>query len=576
VNLSERQRIAVELLGNIDWQSETSGFAQCPGKYLHTTADGERDCKIDFDHVPTLHCFHDHCRGILNAINRELRSRIGKAEYQSKSEALSSSKADDDSTDLTSLSSLGVAEYPAPLDEVAYYGLAGEIVRRIEPHTEADPVVLLVQLFVAFGNIIKREVHAIADGAWHYLNLFCVLVGETSKGRKGTALQHMLRLFTHPDEDSRKNCFASGLSSGEGVIHAVRDEIRETKPVKEKGKYTGESVDVVTDTGVTDKRLMVIESEFCRPLKVMSREGNTLSPTLRQAWDNGNLRTLTKNSPARASDAHISIIGHITRHEARHELTEIESANGFGNRILWVAARRSKCLPEGGGSYDVADLVTRLHSAIEFAKTAGEVHRSDSARELWARVYPKLSEGGLGLLGMITARAEAQVLRLSCIYALLDCSATVEVNHLRAALALWRYCEDSARWIFGTGTGNKNADRILAALKAAGQKGLTRLQITNEVFNRHATKFEIDGALRLLHSLKLAIRKLEGTATRPAERWIYEAQQREVCEESNPGDGETGDTSHSSHPPPSKNANSAESDTEVETLIGDALGVGRL
>jgi hypothetical protein len=437
-------------------------------------------------------------------------------------------------------------------------------------------VALLVQLFVAFGNIIKREAHAIADGAWHYLNLFCVLVGETSKGRKGTALQHMLRLFTHPDEDWRKNCLASGLSSGEGVIHAVRDEIRETKPVKEKGKYTGESVDVVTDTGVTDKRLMVIESEFCSPLKVMSREGNTLSPTLRQAWDNGNLRTLTKNSPARASDAHISIIGHITRHEARHELTEIESANGFGNRILWVAARRSKCLPEGGGSYDVADLVTRLHSAIEFAKTAGEVHRSDSARELWARVYPKLSEGGLGLLGMITARAEAQVLRLSCIYALLDCSATVEVNHLRAALALWRYCEDSARWIFGTGTGNKNADRILAALKAAGQKGLTRLQITNEVFNRHATKFEIDGALRLLHSLKLAIRKLEGTATRPAERWIYEAQQREVCEESNPGDGETGDTSHSSHPPPSKNANSAESDTEVETLIGDALGVGRL
>jgi VirE N-terminal domain len=70
VNLSERQRIAGELLGHIEWQSETSGFVQCPGKHLHTTADGERDCKIDFDHVPTLHCFHDHCRGILDAINR--------------------------------------------------------------------------------------------------------------------------------------------------------------------------------------------------------------------------------------------------------------------------------------------------------------------------------------------------------------------------------------------------------------------------------------------------------------------------------------------------------------------------
>jgi DNA replicative helicase MCM subunit Mcm2 (Cdc46/Mcm family) len=187
-----------------------------------------------------------------------------------------------------------------------------------------------------------------------------------------------------------------------------------------------------------------------------------------------------------------------------------------------------------------------------------------------------LSEGKPGLLGAITARAEAQVLRLSCIYALLDCSNAVGVDHLKAALALWRYCDESARWIFETGTGNKNADKILAALKAAGQKGLTRLQITNEVFNRHVTKFEIDEALRVTHSLKLAVRKLEDTATRPAERWIYKDQQREVCEESKPGDGETGDTSHSSHPPPSKNASSAEPDTEAETLIGDELGVARL
>jgi hypothetical protein len=89
---------------------------------------------------------------------------------------------------------------------------------------------------------------------------------------------------------------------------------------------------------------------------------------------------------------------------------------------------------------------------------------------------------------------------------------------LQAALALWDYSERSAAWIFENGSGNKNADKILAALKAAGRNGLTRLQITNEVFNRHATKFEIDEALRLLHSLKLAVAKLEGTATRPAER----------------------------------------------------------
>src|SRR5262249_13753794 len=80
VDLSERQRIATELLGRIDWQSETSGLAVCPGKHLHTTDDGERDCAVDLDNVPTAHCFRNSCRGILDGVNKELRSRIGKVE----------------------------------------------------------------------------------------------------------------------------------------------------------------------------------------------------------------------------------------------------------------------------------------------------------------------------------------------------------------------------------------------------------------------------------------------------------------------------------------------------------------
>ena len=46
------------------------------------------------------------------------------------------------------------------------------------------------------------------------------------------------------------NCLVSGLSSGEGVIHAVRDEIRETKPVKEKGKYYITLRELSQDEGV--------------------------------------------------------------------------------------------------------------------------------------------------------------------------------------------------------------------------------------------------------------------------------------------------------------------------------------
>jgi hypothetical protein len=81
IDLSERQRITTELLGAVDWQSETSGFVVCPGKHLHTSGDNERDCKIELDNVPTAHCFHNSCRGILEGVNHELRSRIGKTEY---------------------------------------------------------------------------------------------------------------------------------------------------------------------------------------------------------------------------------------------------------------------------------------------------------------------------------------------------------------------------------------------------------------------------------------------------------------------------------------------------------------
>src|SRR5205085_9391494 len=143
------------------------------------------------------------------------------------------------------------------------------------------------------------------------------------------------------------------------------------------------------DVGISDKRLCVTEGEFANVLKVMTREGNTLSPVIRASWDSGNLRTLTKNSPARASDAHISIIGHITNCELRRLLTETESANGFGNRFLWLAVRRSKCLPEGGNikDGDLDDLVVRLHKAIEFAHSVGQVTRSDETRKLWRIVY---------------------------------------------------------------------------------------------------------------------------------------------------------------------------------------------
>jgi hypothetical protein len=72
------------------------------------------------------------------------------------------------------------------------------------------------------------------------------------------------------------------------------------------------------------------------------------------------------------------------------------------------------------------------------------------------------------MVGAVTGRAEAQVMRSSAIFALLDKSRLIRREHLEAAIALWEYCDQSARWIFGSSTGDRNADKIMEVLQRAG------------------------------------------------------------------------------------------------------------
>ena len=79
------------------------------------------------------------------------------------------------------------------------------------------------------------------------------------------------------DENWYADRIKSGLSSGEGLIAEVRDEVR-TWDAKEQ-QYR------ITDRGVADKRLLIVEREFAAVLAVADRHGNTISPLVRRAWD---------------------------------------------------------------------------------------------------------------------------------------------------------------------------------------------------------------------------------------------------------------------------------------------------
>ena len=402
---------------------------------------------------------------------------------------------------------------PAPwptLHAEALHGLAGEIVQAIAPHSEADPAGILGQLMAAFGSAVGRGPHFVVEGSRHYTNLFLAIVGNSSTARKGTSWGRVAQIMRGVDPDWFKTQIFSGMSSGEGLIDAVKDPITR---INEEGELE------TVQEGADDKRAMVLESEFGQVLQQFKRQGNTLSAIVRQAWDSGNLQTMTRNSKLRATDAHITIVGHITRKELERLLGEVELFNGFSNRFCWLLARRSKLLPEGSKGLDLLPFIERLQMVLRKARHIEEMQRDDQARELWRDVYARLNEDRDGLLGAATSRAPAQVVRLSVLYALLDGSRTIRLPHLQAALALWQYADESARIIFGATPVDPLPGKVLEKLLAAGARGATRTDL-QAAFHRNLPGPEIVMALGTLRDQGKAWHFREDSGGRPRERWF--------------------------------------------------------
>jgi len=389
---------------------------------------------------------------------------------------------------------LGLAPWPDTPDPAVWQGLAGDIVARIEPHTEADPMAILGQFLVAFGNLAGRNPNWRVEATRHSLNLFLCVVGATANARKGTSWDQVERVLAGCDPDWMKDGHGGGLVSGEGLIHAIRDPLYRREKGGGDPTRGGGFHEVLVDPGVDDKRVLWVENEFSSLLSVQGREGNILSEVIRKAWDGKVLRSAAKNNPSRASNPHVSIIGHITGEELQRKLSLNDVANGYANRFLWVCARRSKILPHGGQAHRInwQDIQARLQEALAFAAADPGLGggltlvRDDEANRIWEREYRRLTAGTPGMLGAITSRGAAQVMRVAAIYALLDCSIFIRAEHLRAGLAFWDYCEQSARFLFGDGeTGNSPLAKLLEAIRAAEEAGLTSSQIQRRVFKSH-------------------------------------------------------------------------------------------
>jgi hypothetical protein len=412
-----------------------------------------------------------------------------------------------------------VVSWPAPPDEAAFHGIAGELVQAIAPHTEAAPVGILTCLLVGIGNAIGRTTLVRIDGRPQALNLFAVLTGPTSTGRKGTAWACAEEVLRVADPAWVASCSATGLSTGEGLLHRVRDGVEaDDETPTNVGPANGRSRHG-PDRGVSDKRLFVVEEEFAQALRAMQREGNTLSAVLRMVWDGKSLGTLTRHSASKATDPHISVLAQITPEELRRLLNRTELVNGLVNRFLIVCVRRDRLLPNGGNPDPdrLAPLLARLQDSLVFGRQQNRLARDPAADRQWESVYERLTEGPPGVMGELTARAAPLVMRLAGVYAVLDRASVVRPEHLAAALAIWDYAERSAGYIFSGLSGDPVRDRLLEGLRR-NPNGMTRTEI-RDFFSRSRPEAEITRALQALSDAGLVRSEKLATAGRPAHRW---------------------------------------------------------
>lgn len=400
------------------------------------------------------------------------------------------------------------AAKPRPImDDAAFYGLAGELVELLEPVLETDRASILSNVLALTGVMFQRAAYYKVTADAHYPANYYLTVGNSAVSRKGTTTNAVLEIIERA-QGGFKDKILHGLSTGQGLIAALIKK-------RPEGEEEDEGVEAPLPEPIAPSVLVEI-SEFAELLAVMKRDENTLSAVMRDAWDGKTMAVTTRHDPLKVQNVSLSTLAHITRRELMDRLTSTDRANGFANRFLFVWTQRVKLLPNGDMSHvDANAVVTKLHAALAAAQGAGGLKRDYEAETIWEEEYKRLSTRGDTMTDALLSRAEAHVVRLSLLYALLDSSRTIRKEHLLAALAFWDYCEASVRYVFGDA-----ADPDFAKILRKLENGpLSSSEIRRNVFGDNKTAEWVDEKLLALEQLRKVRRGPKQMKTKVVEAW---------------------------------------------------------
>ncbi|MEV2279167.1 hypothetical protein AB0I72_26660 [Nocardiopsis sp. NPDC049922] len=423
----------------------------------------------------------------------------------------------------------------------------GEITKALEPHTEGDPIGVLLSLMSMYSVAIGNGPRVRVGNDFHPLTVWSILVGETSSGRKGTATGEARRIVTQACPslmNPMTHLISAGVASGAALVSELHSRALEAGWVDgaESGAddEEGDSSSVKISDGF---QALLIASEYASILK-RSRIDDSLGQNLRVAWEGDTISNITKKETLVVGGPHLGVIGHITPGELAASLSAADLAGGSANRFLWAYVQRQRSLPHGGNlsMTEMDRLVELFREAVKFgAEFKGEIPKNSEAYDLWG-------DGGLyedvnrlvtvsGRMESFAGRGVPYVNRLAALYAISDRRTEISVDDLHAAVGVVKYMIDSVSFAIMQYEGDTKKETVIPIdpTGAEVREGLpARLlsyvkEMKGEVpTSKACQKFsvsikELDQAAYLLNGALVKVRV--PTDSRPSLRYRYTGQE---------------------------------------------------
>lgn len=381
------------------------------------------------------------------------------------------------------------SEYVLPRPElrpVALLGVLGDMVKAACANSEAVPSTVALHILGRFAVTMGRTAHINIGDEQRHLRMNALIVGPTSKGRKGTSAEMPRHLFRIVETKLGLNVVPvnvlTSLATGEGLIHQVRDPYYD-----HEGK--------LVDPGVSDKRLLCNVSEFAGVLAQARREAATISVVLRDAFDGVQLTIPTKTSFNQATDTHICVIGSVPETEIVKTLTSTDITNGLANRFPMFYSVRTKSvpLPKPTDPRLLEEFAEHIVGALYHAISVGEVRMTSDATDYWHTLYYELEERAHPPeVAALLARQSTYTLIFAALIALFNKRPQIDPEHLDAAGAWIQYWEDTTLFVFSNGEKNEQAikmhalkDDIVNVIALLGGRNVPHSEVAKKVTNKY-------------------------------------------------------------------------------------------